>query len=190
MTSSEVIEDEEDDILSTEPSPSVVPRTARKSVTSDLFHQWLASGSSTSSNFRGGLGGSSSESGGKDEISPAEFNQVVSSSEVEVDDIEKNNDGIPKKLNPDAELLRQNDKLMEYILNISNELDISVLCHKILVNVCHLTKADRSSLFLARGPRGKRYLEAKLFNVTVETSKHFYYYTFATYVQFFFVVPL
>ena len=181
MTSSEVIEDEEDDILSTEPSPSVVPRTARKSVTSDLFHQWLASGSSTSSNFRGGLGGSSSESGGKDEISPAEFNQEVSSSEVEVDDIEKNNDGIPKKLNPDAELLRQNDKLMEYILNISNELDITVLCHKILVNVCHLTKADRSSLFLARGPRGKRYLEAKLFNVTVETSKHFYYYyTFAT----------
>ena len=190
MTSSEVIEDEEDDILATEPSPSVVPRTARKSVTSDLFHQWLASGSSTSSNFRGGLGGSSSESGGKDEICPAEFNQAVSSSAVEVDGIDKNNDGIPKKLNPDAELLRQNDKLMEYILNISNELDITVLCHKILVNVCHLTKADRSSLFLARGPRGKRYLEAKLFNVTVETSKHFYYYTFATYVQFFFVVPL
>ena len=184
VTSSEVIEDEEDDILSTEPSPSVVPRTARKSVTSDLFHQWLASGSSTSSNFRGGLGGSSSESGGKDEISPAEFNQEVSSSAVGVDD--KNN-GIPKKLNPDAELLRQNDKLMEYILNISNELDITVLCHKILVNVCHLTKADRSSLFLARGPRGKRYLEAKLFNVTVETSKHFYYNTFATCGYNFFV---
>ena len=97
----------------------------------------------------------------------------MSSSAVEVDD--NDDGGCLNKNNPDAELLRQNDKLMEYILNISNELDISVLCHKILVNVCHLTKADRSSLFLARGPRGKRYLEAKLFNVTVETSKHFYY---------------
>lgn len=69
------------------------------------------------------------------------------------------------------ELLAQNDKLMELILDISNELDINVLCHKILVNVCRLTQADRSSLFLARGPRGKRYLEAKLFDVKVDTSK-------------------
>ena len=69
------------------------------------------------------------------------------------------------------ELLAQNDKLMELILDISNELDINVLCHKILVNVCRLTKADRRSLFLARGPRGKRYLEAKLFDVKVDTSK-------------------
>ena len=71
----------------------------------------------------------------------------------------------------DMELLAQNDKLMELILDISNELDINVLCHKILVNVCRLTKADRSSLFLARGPRGKRYLEAKLFDVKVDTSE-------------------
>ena len=69
----------------------------------------------------------------------------------------------------DLELMAQNDKLMELILDISNELDINVLCHKILVNVCRLTKADRSSLFLARGPRGKRYLEAKLFDVKVDT---------------------
>lgn len=73
--------------------------------------------------------------------------------------------------NADMELLEQNDKLMELILDISNELDINVLCHKILVNVCRLTKADRSSLFLARGPRGRRYLEAKLFDVKVDTSK-------------------
>ena len=76
--------------------------------------------------------------------------------------------------NNSKELIDQNDKIMEYILDISNELDINVLCHKILVNVCHLTKADRSSLFLARGPRGKRYLEAKLFNVAVDTSKLFF----------------
>ena len=181
MTSSEVIEDEEDDILPVEPSPSVVPRTARKSVTSDLFHQWLASDwSSSSSNFRGGPL-TRSESNSNDEVAaPAEFsNQVVSSTSAASEEVS----GGLLKNNPDAELLHQNDKLMEYILNISNELDISVLCHKILVNVCHLTKADRSSLFLARGPRGKRYLEAKLFNVTVETSKHFYYYYTFLYVH-------
>ena len=44
--------EEEDDTLECEPSPSMIPRTGRKSVTSDLFHQWLASGSSSSSNPR------------------------------------------------------------------------------------------------------------------------------------------
>ena len=61
------------------------------------------------------------------------------------------------------EILERNDQLMELILDISNELDIDVLCHKILLNVGRLTRADRCSLFLARGPRDKRYLEAKLF---------------------------
>ena len=60
---------------------------------------------------------------------------------------------------------------MELVLDISNELDIDVLCHKMLLNVGHLTKADRCSLFLARGPREKRYLEAKLFDVEATTSK-------------------
>ena len=76
--------------------------------------------------------------------------------------------------------MAQNDKLMELILDISNELDINVLCHKILVNVCRLTKADRSSLFLARGPRGKRYLEAKLFDVKVDTGNLTWLPIFAT----------
>ena len=44
--------DNEDDTMDDEPSPSVVPRTARKSVTSDLFHQWLASGTSSTSAAR------------------------------------------------------------------------------------------------------------------------------------------
>lgn len=70
------------------------------------------------------------------------------------------------------EILEQNDRLMELILDISNELDIDVLCHKILLNIGHLTKADRCSLFLARGPRENRYLEAKLFDVSENTSKN------------------
>ncbi len=69
-------------------------------------------------------------------------------------------------------MLKQNDRLMELILDISNELDINILCHRILVNVRQLTKADRCSLFLARGPRENRYLEAKIFDVGKDTSKY------------------
>ncbi len=70
------------------------------------------------------------------------------------------------------EILEQNDRLMELILDISNELDIDILCHRILLNVGQLTKADRCSLFLARGPRENRYLEAKLFDVEANTSEY------------------
>ncbi|KAF4528303.1 hypothetical protein B566_EDAN014978 [Ephemera danica] len=65
--------------------------------------------------------------------------------------------------------LDENELFMELIRDVANELDINVLCHKILVNVSLLTHADRGSLFLARGPREARYLVAKLFDVTVET---------------------
>lgn len=34
---------DDSDTLDNPPLPSVVPRTGRKSVTSDLFHQWLTS---------------------------------------------------------------------------------------------------------------------------------------------------
>lgn len=60
---------------------------------------------------------------------------------------------------------------MELIRDIANELDINVLCHKILVNVGLLTHADRGSLFLAKGNLKNRYLVAKLFDVTQDTSK-------------------
>jgi cGMP-specific 3',5'-cyclic phosphodiesterase, invertebrate len=65
--------------------------------------------------------------------------------------------------------LDENELFMELIRDVANELDINVLCHKILVNVELLTHADRGSLFLARGPRESRYLVAKLFDVTVDT---------------------
>ena len=58
---------------------------------------------------------------------------------------------------------------MELIKDVANELDINVLCHKILVNVELLTQADRGSLFLAKGPSDDRYLVAKLFDVTQDT---------------------
>jgi len=71
--------------------------------------------------------------------------------------------------------LDENELFMELIRDVANELDINVLCHKILVNVELLTHADRGSLFLARGPREDRYLVAKLFDVTVDTGKSIFF---------------
>ncbi|XP_047363761.1 cGMP-specific 3',5'-cyclic phosphodiesterase isoform X3 [Vespa velutina] len=65
--------------------------------------------------------------------------------------------------------LDESDLFMELIRDVANELDINVLCHKILVNVGILTYADRGSLFLAKGPLEDRYLVAKLFDVTQDT---------------------
>ncbi|XP_034937823.1 cGMP-specific 3',5'-cyclic phosphodiesterase-like isoform X2 [Chelonus insularis] len=78
----------------------------------------------------------------------------------------------PMSLSGRREELNQLDEgelFMELIRDVANELDINVLCHKILVNVGLLTHADRGSLFLAKGPLEDRYLVAKLFDVTQDT---------------------
>lgn len=68
--------------------------------------------------------------------------------------------------------LDEGELFMELIKDVANELDIDVLCHKILVNVGLLTHADRGSLFLVKGNSSQsRYLEAKLFDVTQDTGK-------------------
>lgn len=69
----------------------------------------------------------------------------------------------------DLDTLDESELFMELIRDVANELDIDVLCHKILVNVSLLTHADRGSLFLARGPPESRYLVAKLFDVRQDT---------------------
>lgn len=78
----------------------------------------------------------------------------------------------PRELKPirrDLTSLDESELFMELIRDVANELDIDVLCHKILVNVSLLTHADRGSLFLARGPPEARYLVAKLFDVRQDT---------------------
>ena len=62
--------------------------------------------------------------------------------------------------------LNEKDLFMELIRDISNELDINKLSHKILVNVGLLTNGDRCSLFLVKGKSKKRYLVSRLFDVT------------------------
>ncbi|CAF3985328.1 unnamed protein product [Rotaria magnacalcarata] len=62
--------------------------------------------------------------------------------------------------------LNENELFFELIRDISNELNVDVVCHKILTNVSILTNSDRGSLFLARGPKDARFLVSKLFDVT------------------------
>ncbi|KAL0811324.1 hypothetical protein ABMA28_009738 [Loxostege sticticalis] len=79
---------------------------------------------------------------------------------------------VKRSRSPSASAQRQLDEadlFMDLIKDVANELDIDVLCHKILVNVCLLTSADRGSLFLAKGTPPHRYLQAKLFDVTRDT---------------------
>lgn len=69
-------------------------------------------------------------------------------------------------------LLSLSDKelLLELIRDVSNELDVDVLCHKILVNVSILTRSDRGSLFLAKGTKENRYVASRLFDVTADST--------------------
>jgi len=87
-------------------------------------------------------------------------------------------DGNKKKPDPKprkktfAELseLNEKDLFMELIRDIAYELDVDSLSHKILVNVSILTKCDRSSLFLCKGHKNRKYLISRLFDVTAESS--------------------
>lgn len=54
---------------------------------------------------------------------------------------------------------------LELVKDISNELDLTNLSYKILINVCILVDADRCSLFLVEGPPHKRTLVSKFFDV-------------------------
>lgn len=65
--------------------------------------------------------------------------------------------------------MTEEELFMELIRDIASELDVNLLCHKILQNVSILTNSDRGSLFLVRGSRDNKHLVSKLFDVT-ETS--------------------
>lgn len=62
--------------------------------------------------------------------------------------------------------MSESEMFMELIRDIASELDVNVLCHKILRNVSVLTGSDRGSLFLVRGSQDKKFLVSKLFDVT------------------------
>ncbi|XP_065214815.1 cGMP-specific 3',5'-cyclic phosphodiesterase isoform X2 [Planococcus citri] len=118
-------------------------RNKRTSVTSELFNTWISSSPSKSPTIK----------------SSNNINTIV------VSNVPRSSGEWKRQMG----LLDEADMFMELIRDVSNELDIDVLCHKILVNVGLLTRADRGSLFLAKGPPDNKYLVAKLFDVTVDT---------------------
>ncbi|XP_023658281.1 dual 3',5'-cyclic-AMP and -GMP phosphodiesterase 11A isoform X1 [Paramormyrops kingsleyae] len=64
--------------------------------------------------------------------------------------------------------LKENNErefFLELVKDISNDLDMTSLCYKILINVCILVEADRCSLFLVEGPPHKKTLVSKFFDV-------------------------
>ena len=71
-----------------------------------------------------------------------------------------------KKDRKSMQRMSEEEMFMELIRDIASELDVNLLCHKILQNVSILTNSDRGSLFLVRGSRDSKYLVSKLFDVT------------------------
>ena len=67
------------------------------------------------------------------------------------------------------DLKNSNEKqfFFEIVRDIANDLDLTTLSYKILVNVGILTNADRCSLFLVEGPKGKQSLVSKVFDVQI-----------------------
>lgn len=118
-------------------------RNKRTSVTSELFNSWISTSPSKS---------------------PSRNNSNCATA-YSTSHVPRSSGEWRRKMG----LLDEADLFMELIRDVSNELDIDVLCHKILVNVSLLTRADRGSLFLAKGPPNNKYLVAKLFDVTVDT---------------------
>ena len=75
-----------------------------------------------------------------------------------------------RKSRMELQQLDEKELLMELVKDISNDLDLTSLCHKILQNVSLLVNGDRCSLFLVRGPKeGPRYLVSKVFDVNAES---------------------
>ncbi|KAL4232240.1 hypothetical protein ACF0H5_009814 [Mactra antiquata] len=79
--------------------------------------------------------------------------------------------------------MNESELFMELIRDIASELDVNVLCHKILRNVSVLTGSDRGSLFLVRGSKENRYLVSKLFDVTENSTLEESLHTEATEIK-------
>ena len=75
-----------------------------------------------------------------------------------------------KKTVEELQELNERDLLMELIRDIAYELDVDALSLKILVNVLILTNGDRSSLFLCKGHKDRKYLVSRLFDVTADST--------------------
>jgi len=75
---------------------------------------------------------------------------------------------IRKKSRTDLQTLDETELILELVKDISNDLDVRSLCHKILQNVGIITDADRCSLFLVAGDSEteSQHLVSNLFDVS------------------------
>ena len=62
--------------------------------------------------------------------------------------------------------LPDHDLLIELVKDIASDLDLVMLCTKIMRNVSPLMNADRSSLFLVEGSESSRRLVSKVFDIS------------------------
>ena len=75
---------------------------------------------------------------------------------------------LPRYTSIDEELKQQlrkcneRDFFLEIIKDISHDLDLKTLTGRIIVNICILLDADRSSLFFVEGTKGKQLLVSKV----------------------------
>jgi len=158
-------------------------RSKRNSITSDRFQTWLSSSALTASPKHpkpSGNGSDQSEAmldhdNDAGETSSSAAGTTLWGASDKNESAEKRLVADSAENNPNRlfqlQHLDENQLFIELVKDISNELNIDILCHKILVNVGFLTQGDRCSLFLARGPQEQRYLVAKLFDVTIESGK-------------------
>ncbi len=84
---------------------------------------------------------------------------------------------LPRYTSIDEELKRQlrmcneRDFFLEIIKDISHELDLKSLTGRIIMNICILLNADRSSLFFVEGSKGKtQTLVSKVFDIYTGTN--------------------
>ena len=82
---------------------------------------------------------------------------------------------LPRYASIDVEMKRQmrmcneRDFFLEIVKDISHDLDLRSLTGRILVNICLLLNADRSSLFFVEGSKGHRSLVSKVFDAYTGT---------------------
>ena len=65
--------------------------------------------------------------------------------------------------------INERDFFFEIVKDISHDLDPKSLSNRILVNVCILLDADRSSLFFVEGDKDNRSLVSKVFDIYTGT---------------------
>ncbi|XP_076818911.1 cGMP-specific 3',5'-cyclic phosphodiesterase-like isoform X2 [Clavelina lepadiformis] len=67
-------------------------------------------------------------------------------------------------------VIDERDMIMELVLDIAMDLDVTSVSHRILQNVSILLDADRCSLFLMREKEGEKFLVSRLFDVNKKSS--------------------